>query len=234
MKLKRFVILITMAILSLPAFAQMKVTGVVVSAEDGEPIIGATVRVKGQEATGTATDFDGRFTLTVPSSDSRLVVTYVGMDTKEVKVSSSEMKIVLESNSQVLGEVVVTGMGKMDKRLFTGATTQIDASDAKLDGVADISRGLEGKVSGVSIQNVSGTFGTAPKIRVRGATSIYGDSKPLWVVDGVVMEDAVEVSADEILTQTVKSANRQNGVWYLLTESPEQTQSPPEMEVNMC
>lgn len=198
MKLKRFVILITMAILSLPAFAQMKVTGVVVSAEDGEPIIGATVRVKGQEATGTATDFDGRFTLTVPSSDSKLVVTYVGMDTKEVKVSSSEMKIVLESNSQVLGEVVVTGMGKMDKRLFTGATTQIDAENAKLDGVADISRSLEGRSAGVSVQNVSGTFGTAPKIRVRGATSIYGASKPLWVVDGVVMEDAVEVSADDL------------------------------------
>ena len=198
MKLKRFVILITMAILSLPAFAQMKVTGVVVSAEDGEPIIGATVRVKGQEATGTATDFDGRFTLTVPSSDSKLVVTYVGMDTKEVKVSSSEMKIVLESNSQVLGEVVVTGMGKMDKRLFTGATTQINADDAMLSGVADISRSLEGRSAGVSVQNVSGTFGTAPKIRVRGATSIYGASKPLWVVDGVVMEDAVEVSADEL------------------------------------
>ena len=198
MKLKRFVILITMAILSLPAFAQMKVTGVVVSAEDGEPIIGATVRVKGQEATGTATDFDGRFTLTVPSSDSKLVVTYVGMDTKEVKVSSSEMKIVLEINSKVLGEVVVTGMGKMDKRLFTGATTQINADDAMLSGVADISRSLEGRSAGVSVQNVSGTFGTAPKIRVRGATSIYGASKPLWVVDGVVMEDAVEVSADEL------------------------------------
>ena len=198
MKLKRFVILMAMAFLSLPMFAQMKVTGVVVSAEDGEPIIGATVRVKGQEATGTATDFDGRFTLTVPSSDSKLVVTYVGMDTKEVKVSSSEMKIVLESNSQVLGEVVVTGMGKMDKRLFTGATTQINADDAMLSGVADISRSLEGRSAGVSVQNVSGTFGTAPKIRVRGATSIYGASKPLWVVDGVVMEDAVEVSADEL------------------------------------
>ena len=198
MKLKRFVILIAMAFLSLPVFAQMKVTGVVVSADDGEPIIGATVRVKGQEATGTATDLDGRFTLTVPSSDSRLVVTYVGMDTKEVKVSSSEMKIVLESNSQVLTEVVVTGMGKMDKRLFTGATTQIDADDAMLSGVADISRSLEGRSAGVSVQNVSGTFGTAPKIRVRGATSIYGASKPLWVVDGVVMEDAVEVSADDL------------------------------------
>ena len=198
MKLKRFVILITMAILSLPAFAQMKVTGVVVSAEDGEPIIGATVRVKGQEATGTATDFDGRFTLTVPSSDSRLVVTYVGMDTKEVKVSSSEMKIVLESNSQVLGEVVVTGMGKMDKRLFTGATTQINADDAMLSGVADISRSLEGRSAGVSVQNVSGTFGAAPKIRVRGATSIYGSSTPLWVVDGVILENAVDVDADDL------------------------------------
>ncbi len=198
MRLKKLVILMTMLVLALPAFAQVKVTGVVVSADDGEPVIGATILVKGRESTGTSTDIDGRFTLTVPSSDSKLVVSYVGMNTKEVKVSTSDMKITLESNSQVLDEVVVTGMGKMDKRLFTGATTQISADDAKLDGVADISRSLEGRSAGVSVQNVSGTFGTAPKIRVRGATSIYGASKPLWVVDGVVMEDAVEVSADQL------------------------------------
>ncbi len=198
MRLKKLVILMTMLVLALPAFAQVRVTGVVVSADDGEPIIGATILVKGRESTGTSTDIDGRFTLTVPSSDSKLVVSYVGMNTKEVKVSTSDMKITLESNSQVLDEVVVTGMGKMDKRLFTGATTQISADDAKLDGVADISRSLEGRSAGVSVQNVSGTFGTAPKIRVRGATSIYGASKPLWVVDGVVMEDAVEVSADQL------------------------------------
>ncbi len=64
--------------------------------------------------------------------------------------------------------------------------------------MADISRSLEGKVAGVSVQNVSGTFGTAPKIRVRGSTSIYGSSKPLWVVDGVIMEDVVEVSAEDL------------------------------------
>ena len=198
MKLKKLVMLIAMAFLSLPAIAQMKVEGVVISAEDNQPVIGATVLVKGQSSSGTATDIDGRFTLTVPSAESRLVISYVGMNTKEVKVSSSEMKIVLEGSSQVLDEVVVTGMGKMDKRLFTGATTQINADDARLDGVADISRSLEGRSAGVSVQNVSGTFGTAPKIRVRGATSIYGASKPLWVVDGVVMEDAVEVSADDL------------------------------------
>lgn len=198
MRLKKFVILLTMALLSLPAFAQVKVTGVVTSADDGLPIIGATVLLKGNTSVGTATDIDGRFTLNVPSTDSHLVVSYVGMNTKEVKVSTSEMEIVLDSNSQVLDEVVVTGMGKMDKRLFLGSTDQIDAKNAKLDGVADISRSLEGKSAGVSVQNVSGTFGTAPKIRVRGATSIMGASKPLWVVDGVVMEDAVEVDADDL------------------------------------
>lgn len=198
MRLKKFVILLTMALLSLPAFAQVKVTGVVTSADDGLPIIGATVLLKGNTSVGTATDIDGRFTLNVPSTDSRLVISYVGMNTKEVKVSTSEMEIVLDGNSQVLDEVVVTGMGKMDKRLFTGATTQINADDAMLSGVADISRSLEGRSAGVSVQNVSGTFGTAPKIRVRGATSIYGNSTPLWVVDGVVMEDAVEVSADDL------------------------------------
>lgn len=183
---------------SLGMWAQVRVTGVVYSAEDDEPLIGATVAVKGKAAIATSTDLDGKFSLNVPSSGSTLVITYVGMKPAEVKASSSPVNVKLESNSQVLGEVVVTGMSKMDKRLFTGATTKIDAEDARLSGVSDISRSLEGRAAGVSVQNVSGTFGTAPKIRVRGATSIYGASKPLWVVDGVVLEDAVEVSADDL------------------------------------
>ena len=93
----------------------------------------------------------------------------------------------------------------MDKRTFTGATTKIDADKAKLDGIADISRSLEGRVAGVSVQNVSGTFGTAPKIRVRGATSIYGSSKPLWVVDGVIMEDVTSVDADQLSSGDAKT-----------------------------
>ena len=120
------------------------------------------------------------------------------MKTQEIPIKTGTIRILMKPDAEVLEEVVVTGMQKMDKRLFTGATQQLTADNVKLDGLPDISRGLEGRAAGVSVQNVSGTFGTAPKIRVRGATSIYGSSKPLWVVDGVIMEDAVEVSADQL------------------------------------
>ena len=197
MRLKKFVILAAMSFFSLCAYADITVKGVVVD-DSGETIIGASVVEKGNPSNGVATDIDGAFTLTVSSANSEIEVSYIGMEAQVLKASTKEMRIVMSPNAQQLDEVVVTGMSKMDRRLFTGATTQIDADKAKLDGVADIARALEGRSAGVSVQNVSGTFGTAPKIRVRGATSIYGASKPLWVVDGVIMEDAVEVSADDL------------------------------------
>ena len=177
------------------ALAQTKVTGTVISQEDGEPIIGASVLVQGSK-TGVVTDMNGHFSLSVPDGK-KIVISYIGMKT-ETFTPRDGMTVTLEADGQSLDEVVVTGMQKTDRRLFTGATTKISADDAKLNGVADISRSLEGRAAGVSVQNVSGTFGTAPKIRVRGATSIYGSSKPLWVVDGVIMEDVTEVSADDL------------------------------------
>jgi TonB-linked SusC/RagA family outer membrane protein len=96
-------------------------------------------------------------------------------------------------------------MIKQDKRLFTGASSKVDADKAKLAGMADVSRSLEGRVAGVQVTNVSGTFGASPKIRVRGATSIYGNSKPLWVIDGVIYEDNVDVSADELASGDAKT-----------------------------
>lgn len=197
MGLKKLIVLFALTLVSFTAFSQITVTGIVIQGDDGEPAIGATVTVKGTN-TATATDLDGRFSIKAPSNDSKIIVNYIGYESQEFKATSEEVTISLEQSAQTLDEVVVTGMSKMDKRLFTGATTRIDGSKAKLDGVADISRALEGKAAGVSVQNVSGTFGTAPKIRVRGATSIYGNSKPLWVVDGVILEDAVEISADEL------------------------------------
>ncbi len=178
------------------ALAQTRVTGVVTSSEDGQPVTGVSVKVVGTNI-GALTNVDGVFTITVPSSNSRLQFTYIGMQAKTLKATAN-MRVVLDPDNKVLGEVVVTGLQKMDKRLFTGATTKVDAAKSRLDGVADVSRSLEGRVAGVSVQNVSGTFGTAPKIRVRGATSIYGSSKPLWVVDGVIMEDVTEVDADAL------------------------------------
>ena len=162
----------------LPAFAQQVVKGVVLSEEDGLPVPGASVVVKGSTKIGTVTDIDGNFSLSVPESAKTLVVSFLGMLDQEVAVAPN-LKIVLKSDTEMLEQVVVTGMQKMDRRLFTGSTTKVDASEAKISGLTDISRSLEGRAAGVSVQNVSGTFGTAPKIRVRGATSIYGSSKPL-------------------------------------------------------
>ena len=177
------------------ALAQNKITGTVFE-DTGEPCIGATVMVQGTKQ-GTKTDMDGNFWIDVPAGK-KLVISYVGMATQTVKPKNG-MKITLAPDaSQQLDEVVAVGMMKQDKRLFTGSSTKVDAEKAKLDGIADISRSLEGRAAGVSVQNVSGTFGTAPKIRVRGATSIYGSSKPLWVVDGVIMEDVTEVDADQL------------------------------------
>ena len=193
---KRLTMFLACLLLSIGiSFAQQKVTGTVYE-DNGEPCIGATVMIQGTKQ-GTTTNADGQFTLNVPAGK-KLVISYIGMKSKIVAAKNG-MKITLQPDeSNVLQEVVATGMQKMDKRLFAGATVKVDAEKAKLDGIADISRSLEGRAAGVSVQNVSGTFGTAPKIRVRGATSIYGSSKPLWVVDGVIMEDVVEVSADQL------------------------------------
>ena len=178
-------------------YAQTTVKGTVIAEEDGLPVIGASVFVKGSQTVGTVTDIDGHFTLNVPASAKILVVSFMGYVDQEVPVSP-QVTVSLKSDAEMLEQVVVTGMQKMDRRLFTGAASKVSAEDAKLDGMADISRSLEGRVAGVSVQNVTGTFGTAPKIRVRGATSIYGSSKPLWVVDGVIMADVLDISADDL------------------------------------
>lgn len=172
-------------------------SGIVVD-DKGESLPGVSIRFKEDETVGTVTDLDGHFQINIPEKAKTLIVSYIGMETKELPIKEGTIKVVLNSDSQILDEVVVTGMTKVDKRLFTGATDRLKAEDARLDGIPDVSRALEGRSAGVSVQNVSGTFGTAPKIRVRGATSIYGSSKPLWVVDGVVMEDAVEINADDL------------------------------------
>ena len=184
---------------SVELLAQQRLVKGLVTEADGTPIIGASVIVKGHSSVGVATNLDGRFSLNVPSGANTLIVSFMGLKTQEVNMQGKkELKIVLQDDNNVIQDVVVTGMSKVDKRLFTGAATKISGDKSKMDGIADVSRALEGKAAGVSVQNVSGTFGSAPKVRVRGATSIYGASKPLWVVDGVVMDDVVEVSADAL------------------------------------
>lgn len=196
----------SMANVALFAQGHKTASGVVISAEDNEPIIGAAVTVKGRSGIGIATDIDGNFRLDVPSDVATLVVSYIGMESREIPVAENQ-RVVLQPSRQQLNEVEVvsTGIGQQDKRLFTGASKKIMANETQLAGMADVSRSLEGRVSGVQVTNVSGTFGAAPKIRVRGATSIYGNSKPLWVIDGVIYEDNVDVTADQLSSGDAKT-----------------------------
>ena len=197
-----YCLLMSLFLAATTAMAQTKVTGTVLE-DTGEGAIGANIVAQGTTV-GTVTDFDGNFELTVPAGVKNLVISYMGYKTVTVPVKPT-MKIQLESDAQQIEEVVVQGMVKQDKRLFTGAATKLDAEQTVLSGMTDVSRSLEGRAAGVSVQNVSGTFGTAPKIRVRGATSIYGASKPLWVVDGVVLEDAVEMDASDLSSGDAKT-----------------------------
>ena len=197
--MKQRLLLFLVGLLSFAAIAgaQTTVQGTVLDSQ-GEPVVGAAVYVDGSPSFGSMTDLDGRFTIqNVPSKAKFIVASCMGYKDQRLPVKDV-LIFILEDDSTVLEAAVATGMQTVDRRLMTGSTQKVDADKAKLAGIADISRSLEGQVAGVSVQNVSGTFGTAPKIRVRGATSIYGSSKPLWVVDGVIMEDVVDVSADDL------------------------------------
>lgn len=182
------------------------ISGVVRNA-DGKPVLGASVMIAGT-TTGTSTDANGAFVLNVPvpAAGKRLEVSFMGYDNVSTAIGNRTfINITLQESVAQLDRVVVTGMAVLDKRTFTGASDRIDAAEMIQVGVPEVSRSLEGRSAGVTVQNVSGTFGAAPKIRIRGATSIYGDSKPLWVVDGVVMEDVTNVSADALSSGNVET-----------------------------
>lgn len=163
-----------------------------------EPLTGAYVLVEGTK-NGVLTDFEGQYELKDVPSTAKLQFTYMGFKTATVAVNGqSVLNVVLEPDSEALDELVITGFQNVKKENFTGASVKVQAEQLQIKGSSDFSRMLEGSVAGVTIQNVSGTFGSAPKVRVRGSTSISGENKPLWVIDGVVHEDIVNVSNDDL------------------------------------
>ncbi len=152
----------------------------------GEPLIGATVKVKGNAGVGAVTDFDGNFIISVPSENSTLVFTYVGMKTKEVKVGKKrEFKLTLEDDNAI-GEVVVVGYGQQKKASVVGAITQTTGKVLeRAGGVSDIGSALTGNLPGVITSSSSGMPGDEdPKIVIRGVSS-WNSSDPLVLVDGI-------------------------------------------------
>ncbi len=170
----------------------------------GTPLIGVTVVVEGTRR-GVVSDFDGNYTINVQEGQV-LKFSFVGMETQVVTVtSSSTIDIVLKEDLQDLDAVVITGYQNVDRELFTGASQTVKAADIKLDAVPDVTRSLEGRAAGVSVQNVTGTFGAAPRITIRGSSSILGDTKPIWVIDGAIQEEIVDISFQDLVAGDLNS-----------------------------
>jgi len=167
-----------------------RVTGVVISADDAQPVIGASVVVKGATGTGTVTNLDGRFELNVPSNATHLVVSYIGMVAQEVAISQT-MRVVLLSDTQQLDEVVVTALGiSREKKALGYAVSEVKGDEMikARGGLSNPVNALQGKVAGLKIAGSTGLMGGSSKIQIRGANSISGNNQPLFVIDGVPIE----------------------------------------------
>ena len=182
------------------AVAQTQVTGTVVSGEDGEPIVGASVKVSGTK-TGTITDVDGKFALNVPEG-TKLVVTYLGMLPKTVNASvSGAMKIKLDPDNRVLDEVVVTAMGITREKKALGYASQVlDAKDLNTSGTSSLASAMQGKLTGVDIRTSSGAPGASAQIVIRGARSFDGNNTPLYVVDGMPISSTPDFDTKNSVT----------------------------------
>ena len=169
------------------ALAQTQVNGTVLSEEDGQPIIGATIRIEGNKL-GMLTDADGKFSLTMPKGKSRIIVSYVGY-MPQAFVVKPNMRILLRQDNTLLDEVVVTAMGisRQQKTLGYSAQTLKD-EELTVGKMTDVTSALAGKVAGVQISASSANPGTANSVIIRGFSSINGDNQPLYVVDGVPLQ----------------------------------------------
>ncbi len=184
---KIFSVMLTLVLGMSMAFAQTRtVTGTVTSAEDGQPVIGASVFVKGATNVGVVTDLDGKFVLNgVPTSATTLVVSSIGMITKEVPVAAV-VNVFLDADSEVLEEAVVTiAYGAAKKSTLTGAISQVNSESIQTRPASNVATVLEGSVSGVQVNSTYGAPGDDPSIRIRGFGTINGDASPLYVLDGV-------------------------------------------------
>ena len=153
-------------------FAQTQIHGTVLDgAMNNEPMIGATIMVDGT-STGTVTDIEGNFSLTVPQGKSRIVVSSVGYTTQTINISGKkEFQIIMQEDSKLMDEVVVVGYGTMKKRDLSGAMSQLKGDELMKGGALDLAHGMQGKVAGVNIQQNDGAPGGGISIVVRGANS---------------------------------------------------------------
>lgn len=200
------------------------VTGTVTSASDGEPLIGATVRVIDTNL-GAATDIDGNFTIKADIG-ATLSFSYVGFTTRDIKVTGEKLDVALQEDSEVLDEVVVVGYGVQKKKLVTGATSQVKGEEiAKMNTTSPL-QAMQGQMPGVTITSESGQPGSGMKVNIRGLGTV-GNSGPLYLIDGIKGEIAnvnpADIESIDVLkdaaSAAIYGAQAANGVVLVTTKS---------------
>ena len=195
---KQILLLLLLSLLSLPALARV-VTGVVTQSSDGEPIIGASVKVQGSTR-GTATDFDGRFSIEANDGDV-LEVSYVGMNPKTVKIGAGQsvVNITLEENAQVLGEVVVTAMGQtQEKKKLNFAVQSLDEEQVTAGGSTNFANSLQGKIAGLQVSTGGSSPNSSTQVIIRAISSMNNSmsNEPLLIVDGMAIRGGASTLGD--------------------------------------
>lgn len=177
-----------------PTFAQTTVSGLVTDAETGEPITGATVVLQSNNAKGSASDIDGRysFSLTQNESDTgTLVVSYVGYRTREILISGrTTIDVVLTPDTELLDELVVVGFGSVIKEKLTGNIASVSSKDLENVPINSLEQAVQGRAAGVFVQTNNGKLGQGIQVRVRGSASVNASNQPLYVVDGIPVTTA--------------------------------------------
>lgn len=179
--------------------ANRTITGVVISGEDNEPLIGASVYVNAddlkkagvsQTSLGTITDMDGKFSISIPEKVTRLHCSYIGFEEQNIVLQAGKdtYRIVLQASSHTLGDVVVTGYQELERRKLTAAIAKVDVTDGMVGAAKSIDQALAGQVAGVAVTTTSGAPGAPARIRIRGTASLNGTQDPLWVLDGIPLE----------------------------------------------
>ena len=194
---RRLVALMGVALLSTTAALaqQVRISGQVLD-QNQQPVIGATVRVVGSKGVGAVTDLDGRYNLEA-DKNSRLEISYIGFKTQQVKAGQNS-RITLKEEMNTLGEVVAIGYGSVRRADVTTAVSSISSDDLDTRPIVSAASGMQGKAAGLQISQANGQPGSAPTIRVRGTTSLNGSNAPLYVVDGVPVDNIDFLSADDI------------------------------------
>lgn len=172
----------------------------------GEALPGATVTVRGSKH-GAIAGLDGHYTFNIPAQEG-LILTYsfIGMEKKTVRYTGKKtINITLTSSSTEIDEVVVTGYQNIQRRDLVGSITTVKAKDIIMPSYTTIDQMLQGRVAGMIVSNTSSRVGTAPKIQIRGTSTLLGNQDPLWVVDGIIQEDPLELNATSIMTEDLKN-----------------------------